>query len=98
MAVQLSSLVVRDSEPIVTTIDNEVVMLSARAEAYFGLGTVGSEIWNAIEEPRRVDEVCAGLMQEFEIDAETCQRQVLDFLNDLVDRGLARIVTEETKG
>jgi hypothetical protein len=37
-------------------------------------------------------------MQEFEIDADTCRRQVLDFLNDLVDRGLARVVTEESKG
>jgi hypothetical protein len=96
MAVQLSTLIMRDGEPIATSIDNEVVMLSPRAQAYFGLGTVGSEIWNAIETPRRVDDVCAGLMQEFEIDAETCQRQVLDFLNDLVDRGLARVVAEES--
>jgi hypothetical protein len=98
MAVQLSTVVVRDSEPVATTIDNEVVMLSPRAQSYFGLGTVGSEIWNAIETPRRVDDVCTGLMQEFEIDADTCQRQVLDFLNDLIDRGLARVVTEESKG
>ena len=92
MRVQLNSVVVRDSEPIATTIDDEVVMLSPRAQAYFGLGSVGSEIWNAIEQPRRVEEVCAALMQEFEIDAETCRREVIDFLNDLIERGLARIV------
>lgn len=70
-------------------------MLSPRAQAYFGLGTVGSEIWNAIEKPRRVDELCAVLQQEFEVDADTCRREVLDFLNDLVERGLAHIVPQE---
>jgi hypothetical protein len=95
MVVRLDSIVVRDSEPIATTIDDEVVMLSPRAQAYFGLGSVGSEIWKAIEQPRRVDEICAALMQEFEVDAETCRREVLDFLNDLVERKLARVVGEE---
>jgi hypothetical protein len=95
MRVRLDSVVVRDGEPIATTIDDEVVMLSPRAQAYFGLGTVGSEIWHAIEQPRRVDEICATLSQQFEIDAETCRREVLDFLNDLVERGLARIVDTE---
>ena len=95
MRVRLNSVVVRDSEPIATTIDEEVVMLSPRAQAYFGLGSVGSEIWNAIAQPRRVEEICAGLLQQFEIDAETCRREVIDFLNDLVERGLARIVDAE---
>jgi hypothetical protein len=95
MAVRLDSIVVRDSEPIATTIDDEVVMLSPRAQAYFGLGSVGSEIWKAIEQPRRVDDICTALMQEFDVDAETCRREVLDFLNDLVGRKLARIVEDE---
>ena len=95
MLVRLDSIVVRDSEPVATTIDDEVVMLSPRAQAYFGLGSVGSEIWTAIEQPRRVDDICAALMQQFEVDADTCQREVLDFLNDLVERKLARIVGQE---
>jgi hypothetical protein len=95
MVLRLDSIVVRDSEPIATTIDDEVVMLSPRAQAYFGLGSVGSEIWKAIEHPRRVDDICAALMQEFEVDADTCQREVLAFLDDLVGRKLARIVGEE---
>ena len=95
MTVRSDSVVVRDSEPIFTTIDSEVVMLSPRAQAYFGLGMVGSEIWNAIEKPRRVDELCTALLQEFEVDADTCRREVLNFLNDLVERGLAHIVRQE---
>ena len=94
-SVRPDSVIVRDSEPIFTTIDDGVVMLSPRAQAYFGLGMVGSEIWNAIEKPRRVDELCNALLQEFEIDVDTCRREVLVFLNDLVERGLAHIVPEK---
>jgi hypothetical protein len=78
-------------------IDEEVVMLSPRAQSYFGLGRVGSVIWNKIERPRRVDELCAALQQEFDIDADTCQRQVIEFLNDLVERGLAHVLSDEDK-
>lgn len=92
-----NSVVVRDSEPIFTTIDNEVVMMSPRQQAYFGLGTVGSEIWNAIEKPRRVSDICVVLQQEFEVNPDVCRREVLAFINDLLERGLARIVSDEAE-
>ena len=94
--VQTDSFVVRDTEPIFTTIDGEVVMMSVRSQSYYGLGSVGSEVWNAIAMPCRVDEVCARLVTEFEVDPQTCQREVLDFLNDLVKRGLARVVAGDS--
>jgi Coenzyme PQQ synthesis protein D (PqqD) len=90
-------VVKRDDKPICTTIDEEVVMLSPQAQSYFGLGVVGSAIWNEIERPRRVDELCAILQQEFDIDSDTCQRQVTEFINDLVERGLAHVLADEVK-
>lgn len=94
--VHADSFVVRETEPIFTTIDGEVVMMSVRSQAYYGLGSVGSEVWNAIATPSRVDEVCARLVTEFEVDPLTCEREVLDFLNDLVKRGLARVVAGDS--
>ena len=94
MSVELSTWVVRDDEPIATTIDNEVVMLSPRSQSYFGLGTVGSEIWRAIEHPRRVSDICDELMSQFATSAQECQHDVLEFLNDLANRGLVRVVVE----
>jgi hypothetical protein len=93
--VLLSSVIRRDDDPICTTIDDEVVMLSPRAQSYFGLGIVGSVIWKEIEHPRRVEELCTTLQREFEIDSNTCQQQVIEFLNDLVERGLAHFVADE---
>jgi hypothetical protein len=94
-AIQSSTVVLRETDPIATVIDGEVVMLSPQAQAYFGLGDVGSEIWNMIERPKRVDELCVALQEEFNVDPDTCAREVLSFLNDLLARGLVRIVLAE---
>jgi hypothetical protein len=86
------SVVVQESEPIAAEVDREVVMLSERAGAYFGFDDIGSEIWHLIKEPRRVADVCASLAQSYEVDAETLNRDVVSFLEQLLARNLVRLV------
>jgi Coenzyme PQQ synthesis protein D (PqqD) len=97
MALMPESVVVRDDEPIAAKVDGEVVMLSARAESYFGLDAVGSEIWNMIEQPRRVAEICAALVASYDVEPATCERDVIKFLDDLLGRGLIRLVEREAQ-
>jgi hypothetical protein len=90
--IAIDSVVVQDSEPIATTVDDEVVMLSVRAGAYFGLDGVGSEIWNLIHEPRRVGDICNSLSKTYNADENTVARDVVAFLESLLERGLVRVV------
>ena len=92
MSVGVDSVVVQNNEPIASRVGDEVVLMSMRADALFGLGTVGSEIWNLIQAPCRVGDICAALVRDFDVDAATCEREVLDFLESLVARELVRIV------
>ena len=71
MTVGPDSVIVQEDEPVAAEVDGEVVMLSERAGAYFGLDGIGSEIWRLIEEPRRVSELCGTLAQRYDVDAET---------------------------
>ena len=59
MTVGPDSVVVQEDEPIAAEVDGEVVMLSERAGAYFGLDGIGSEIWKLIAQPRRVRAISA---------------------------------------
>ena len=95
MTIGPQSVIVQDKEPIAATVDDEVVMLSARAESYFGLDGIGSRIWNLIEQPRQVAEICASLVESYEVDAATCERDVIKFLDELHGHGLIRIVGGE---
>jgi len=96
MTVGPDSVIVQEDEPVAAEVDGEVVMLSERAGAYFGLDGIGSEIWRLIEEPRRVSELCGTLAQRYEVDAETLSRDVTAFLDALLARNLVRLVQEPT--
>jgi hypothetical protein len=90
--IHLDAVVVQDSEPVTATIDNEVVMLSVAADAYFGLNGVGTEIWNMAREPIRVGEMCGRLQALYDADPETLTREVAQFVRQLLERGLLRLV------
>ena len=66
-------------------------MLSARAESYFGLDRVGSDIWNMMEHPARVSDICEQLVERYDVEAQTCEQDVLKFLNELFDCGLIKL-------
>ena len=93
--ITMETIVAQDREPVAATVDDEVVMLSIRAGAYFGLNGVGSEIWNLLREPQRVGDLCRVLTALYEVDEPTLRDDVLRFLRDLHGRGLLRIVRDD---
>lgn len=96
MGIDSQSILKRDQEPVAASVDDEIVMLSARAEAYFGLDRIGSKIWVMLEQPRRVSEICAALAPDYDVAPATCEQDVLKFLNDLLRHGLVKLVTQES--
>ena len=85
------TVVSRSAEPVFAEVDGTVVMMSVDQGMYFALEGVGGRIWALLEQPRQVSEVCDALTEEFDIDAESCRRQVLDFLAELHNAQLVRI-------
>lgn len=70
-------------------VGDEVVMMSARNGNYIGLSKVGARIWELIEVPRSLDDVCAQLVREFDVAPEVCRAEVVTFLGKLVQHGAA---------
>jgi hypothetical protein len=91
MSIQLNSVVVRNDEPIAAKVDGETVILSAQAEAYFGLGKIGSDIWEMISTPRVVSDLCARLIEEYDVDPQVCERDTIAFLTKLQQDRLIQI-------
>ncbi len=90
----MTTLVTQGDEQIATELNNTVVMMSAEQGKYYGLDGVGSRIWNLLEQPRRIMEVCAIIQDEFAVERETCERDVLDFVSRLVAANLLKVVDE----
>jgi len=68
-------------------VGDELVMMSVDSGVYIGLNDVGARVWDLIETPRDVKELCSTLAEEFETTPETCQPEVEAFLAQLEERG-----------
>jgi hypothetical protein len=64
------------------------VILNINANRYHSLNTVGARIWELLETPQTAGELCSHLLEEFEVDAATCQAVVLEFASHLLERGI----------
>lgn len=81
----------RSPEMVHSSIDGEVVMMSVDKGEYFGLNAMGSRIWELLEKPHSVVELCRELMRNFEVDQETCQAEVSRFLGEIADQKLVAV-------
>lgn len=89
MSVTFDSVLVRDRSLATADLDGQIVILSVAGGAYIGLNEVASEIWQKLSEPCRVGEIFDALSQSHEVDVATLSRDVMPFLQDLLDRQLA---------
>ncbi|MDZ4769546.1 MAG: lasso peptide biosynthesis PqqD family chaperone [Chloroflexota bacterium] len=82
------STIQRAPDLLATEVDGDLVMLSLRTNKYYGMEVTGSRIWALIEQPTTPEGVIAALMAEYAIDRETCERDTMKFLNDLLKEQL----------
>jgi hypothetical protein len=68
-------------------VGEELVMMSAVSGAYVGLNSVGARVWEIIETPADLSQICAALGEEFDVSQEACHLEVEAFLADLERRG-----------
>jgi hypothetical protein len=86
MIVDLNLSITRSEGLVSTVIDNETVILSLAKGEYFGLDPVASHIWELIEIPTKVGNLVDSILEDFDVDRETCETDVLAFVHDMVDK------------
>lgn len=78
----------QNPEILASALGNETVMMSMSRNKYYGLDDVGSRIWELLAQPQTPSELCAALQLEFAVESETCQREVSQFLQQLLNEGM----------
>jgi len=84
----LDTVVVASSEQVSSKLGEEVVILNLRNGVYYGLDPIGTRIWELIQEPRSVRQVCEVLLEEYDVTFEQCAEDVLALMRDLQAQGL----------
>jgi hypothetical protein len=94
--ISAGSIVVASKDQISCDLDGEAAILNLKSGTYFGLDPVGATIWRLIVQPRRVVEIRDALIDQFDVEAERCSRDLLQLLGELHAHGLIQVLDEPT--
>lgn len=84
-------LVVAAKEQISSDLGGEAVILNLKNGVYYGIDAVGVRIWNLIQESRSVDDILNTLLEEYEVEPDQCEGDILALLQQLADSGLIEV-------
>jgi Coenzyme PQQ synthesis protein D (PqqD) len=90
----LNSVIVANREQISTNLGDEVVILHLDAGSYYSLDQVGVFVWNLIQEPRKVSDIRDAIFEEYEVDLEECERDLLALLEELAANKLLDVIKD----
>jgi hypothetical protein len=74
-----------------TELDQETVLMSIDAGAYYGLEGAARSIWEKLENPTSFSELVDCLEREYRVSRETCASDLQKFLAELEREGLLRV-------
>jgi hypothetical protein len=83
--------VVASSEHVSCPLGEEAAILNVNNSVYYGLDTVGARVWHLLREPRRVMEIRDALLDEYEVELERCESDLLLLLEKMRNEGLIEI-------
>ena len=67
---------------------DELVALDPDAGQCFGFNSVAASVWRYLDQPRSFEDLRDGLLEEYEVEAEQCARELRELLADLLSKGL----------
>jgi hypothetical protein len=85
------SIVVAAPEQVSCPLGEESAILNLKNTVYYGLNPVGTRIWDLLQRPRSIGELRDTLLDEYEVEPERCERDLLELLGKMRDEGLIQV-------
>ena len=90
--IEAATVLTRSGDILDAEIEGEAVMMSVEKGEYYGLDKIGTEIWEMLAEPRSLAQLCAALLERYDVGPEECERDVAAFLETLLSDGSVNVV------
>lgn len=78
----------RNSKTISGRLHDELVMMDLEQGKYFSLNPVATRIWDLLEKEKTLDELCALLTEEYDVESNQCMDEVRELLEEMEKLGL----------
>ncbi|MCH4811956.1 PqqD family peptide modification chaperone [Vreelandella neptunia] len=82
--ISTSTLLQRNPDMIAANLDGDLVMMNEKLGRYYGISGVGARAWELLETPASIDDLVNAICQEYDIDTDTCQQDIIRFAQDLM--------------
>lgn len=87
----VQSIVVASHQQVSCPLGDESAILSLTNTVYYGLNPVGTRVWNLLQKPRSIGELRDALVDEYDVEAERCERDLLELLEKMSAEGLIEV-------
>lgn len=91
-AVSIYSTVVVSKDLVFADLGKEVAIFDPRNGLYYSLDDVGRIVWNLLHQPTNTLQIWGALSKEYDVPPQCCARDMLAFLQELVDAKLVDIM------
>lgn len=96
ITIGIEDLIMRKNQYLTSDMDGERVMMSIESGKYYNLGGIGGRVWDMMETPIVIRQIIEHLLQEYEVDREICEQQVIRFLQQMKAEGMVQIVSSDS--
>jgi len=85
------SIVLATSEQVSCPLGEESAILNLKNSVYYGVNALGARVWKLLQHPRSVEELRDALVDEYEVDAKRCERDLIALLEKMRSEGLIEV-------
>jgi hypothetical protein len=85
------TVLVASREQVSCDLGEEAAILGMKNSTYYGLNPVGARVWNLLQQPRSVGEICEAIVAEYDVTAERCEDDLIELLQKMLQEGLVEL-------
>ena len=86
-----SSKIVVSEDVVSCDLGGETAMLEMKEGVYYGLNEMGTIIWELIQKPVTVQEIIDHILEEYDVDEETCFQDLVELVQEMIKNNLVEI-------
>src|SRR5262245_11503610 len=87
-SISMNSIITATRDQVSCDLAGETAILDLKSGQYYGLNAVGARIWDLVQEPKSIADVMRVILAEYEVEAESCERDISALIEDLHAKGL----------